>query len=356
MNHKEVQNILSTVKESPNMQDLVSLGRVQDIDIKDQKINITLAIPTGDAQTKETLIQNINAALYKEYPEADVHVHFATAPKGSAPSSLPQMSIPGVHNLIAVASGKGGVGKSSVATNLTTALALQGHSVGLLDADIYGPSVPLMMGIRDQRPMMSSASGQNKIIPIESHGVKIISIGNLIDEKQAVLWRGPMASSALKQFVTDVEWGTLDYLVLDLPPGTGDIHLTLLQNFPISGGLVVTTPQKVATSDTRKGIMMFETPPLKIPILGLVENMSYFIPPDAPDKKYYLFGEGEGRRLADQFEIPLLAQIPIYQDIQKSGDLGSPAVLNAQSPARDLFLELAQKVSKELSALKLNQI
>ncbi len=354
MTKSEISKALSEVTEKGSDKDIVTLGRVSDIQVDQNKVSITLKLPTTSADQKSILLEECTDVIKtKISPEADVYLHFESVPPPQN-QKLGQLGLPNVKHIIAVASGKGGVGKSSVATNLATALAIGGSRVGLLDTDIYGPSVPLMMGIKDKRPMMRDVNGANKIVPLESHGVKIISIGNLIDEKQAVMWRGPMASSALKQFITDVDWGDLDYLILDLPPGTGDIHLTLLQNFPLSGGVIVTTPQKVATSDTRKGIMMFETPPLKIPILGLVENMSYFIPPDMPEKKYYIFGEGEGKRLAEQFEIPFLGEVPIYQDIQQGGDLGSPAVLNASSPASAIFLDLAEQVKEQMTKAQVN--
>jgi ATP-binding protein involved in chromosome partitioning len=216
-----------------------------------------------------------------------------------------------VRNIIVVASGKGGVGKSTVSVNLAIGLAQQGAKVGLLDADIYGPSIPIMLGLRGERPKMTEIDGKGMIVPIERYGIKAMSIGLLIDEKQAVIWRGPQASSALKQFITDVYWEDLDYLIIDLPPGTGDIHLTLVQTVPVTGAVIVSTPQAVAAADAKKAIMMFKQPQINVPILGIVENMAYFTPRELPDNKYYLFGKGGARQMAEQFELPFLGEVPI---------------------------------------------
>ena len=262
--------------------------------------------------------------------------------------------LPGVKNIIAVASGKGGVGKSTVAANLAVALAQDGARVGLLDADIYGPSLPTMFGIKSERPQVKQSGDKHLIIPIERYGVKLLSIGLLIDEMQAVVWRGPMASSALRQFVTDVDWGELDYLILDLPPGTGDIHLTVVQTMPVTGALIVTTPQEVAMADARKGVAMFKMAQIKVPILGVVENMSYFTPPELPDKKYHLFGKGGGEKLAEQFDIPLLAELPLVESIREGGDSGMPASLQNEE-VELAFQDLARNLARQVSLRNANQ-
>ena len=259
--------------------------------------------------------------------------------------------LPGVKNIIAVASGKGGVGKSTIAVNLALALAAEGASVGLMDADIYGPSVPIMLGIRDERPKMTEVNGKGMIVPIEKYGIKAMSIGLLIDEKQAVIWRGPMASSALKQFATDVLWGELDYLVIDLPPGTGDVHLTIAQTIPVTGAVIVSTPQLVAAADARKAVMMFKQEHINIPILGVVENMAYFTPAELPENKYYLFGKGGAAKMAEQFELPFLGEMPLVQSVREGGDMGIPAVIDEDSLTRDKFLELARAVAQNVSLL-----
>jgi ATP-binding protein involved in chromosome partitioning len=253
-----------------------------------------------------------------------------------------------------VASGKGGVGKSTVAVNLALGLAQEGAAVGLLDADIYGPSIPIMLGMRDERPMMTQVDGKGKIVPMERFGIKAMSIGLLIDEKQAVIWRGPMASSALKQFITDVHWQELDYLVIDLPPGTGDVHLTLVQAVPVTGAVIVSTPQAVAAADARKAIMMFKQENIKIPILGIVENMAYFTPAELPENKYYLFGKGGAKQMAEQFELPFLGEIPLVQSIREGGDKGIPAILDDESITQEIFKELAQNVARNVSIRNAN--
>jgi ATP-binding protein involved in chromosome partitioning len=253
-----------------------------------------------------------------------------------------------------VASGKGGVGKSTVSVNLALGLAKEGASVGLLDADIYGPSIPIMLGMRDERPKMTEINGKGMIVPIERYGIKAMSIGLLIDEKQAVIWRGPMASSALKQFISDVYWGELDYLIIDLPPGTGDVHLTMVQTVPVTGVVIVSTPQAVAAADARKAIVMFRQQQINVPILGIVENMAYFTPQELPDNKYYLFGQGGARRMADQFELPFLGEIPLVQSIREGGDKGIPAVLDDEPTVSAAFTELAQTIARNVAMRNAN--
>ncbi|WP_026763050.1 Mrp/NBP35 family ATP-binding protein, partial [Sediminibacterium salmoneum] len=242
-----------------------------------------------------------------------------------------------VKNIIAVVSGKGGVGKSTISANLALALAEGGASVGLMDADIYGPSVPIMFGVRGARPMMKEVEGKGMIVPLEKFGIKLMSIGLLVDEKNAVVWRGPMASSAIRQFVTDVDWGELDYLVIDMPPGTGDIHLTLMQTVPVTGAIIVTTPQNVALADAKKGIAMFGQAQINVPIIGLVENMAYFTPAELPNNKYYLFGKEGGKNLAEEYDLSFLGQIPLVQTIREGGDEGVPAMVGSDEITKNAF-------------------
>jgi ATP-binding protein involved in chromosome partitioning len=250
--------------------------------------------------------------------------------------------LPKVKNIIAVMSGKGGVGKSTIAANLALALSQGNAKVGLMDADIYGPSVPIMFGVRGERPMMMNVGEEKgKIVPLERYGIKLMSIGLLVDEKSAVVWRGPMASSAIKQFVTDVYWGELDYLVIDMPPGTGDIHLTILQTVPVTGAVIVTTPQEVALADAKKGIAMFGQAQIKVPIIGLIENMSYFTPAELPGNKYYIFGKDGGKKLAQEYDIPLLGQIPLVQNIREGGDNGVPIMMSDDAITKKAFMEFA---------------
>jgi ATP-binding protein involved in chromosome partitioning len=262
--------------------------------------------------------------------------------------------LPNVKNIITVVSGKGGVGKSTVAANLALALAEGGACVGLMDADIYGPSVPIMFGVRGERPMMVEIEGKGMIVPLDRYGIKLMSIGLLVDEKNAVVWRGPMASSAIRQFVTDVFWGELDYLVVDMPPGTGDIHLTMMQTVPVTGVIVVTTPQDVALADAKKGIAMFGQAQLNVPIIGLVENMSYFTPAELPEHKFYIFGKEGGKRLAEEYDIPFLGQIPLVQSIREGGDLGVPVMMSDDAITKKAFSHIAGDVVRSISMLNAN--
>src|SRR5439155_15757614 len=262
--------------------------------------------------------------------------------------------LPKVKNIIAVVSGKGGVGKSTVAANLALALAQGGAKVGLMDADIYGPSVPIMFGVRGERPLMIEIGEKGMIAPLERFGIKLMSIGLLVDEKNAVIWRGPMASSAIRQFVTDVYWDELDYLVIDMPPGTGDIHLTLVQTVPVTGAVIVTTPQDVALADAKKAIAMFGQAQINVPIVGLVENMSYFTPAELPANKYYIFGKEGGKRLADEYEIPFLGEIPLVQAIREGGDNGIPAMVGDDMIIKKAFEEFAGNTARSIAMRNAN--
>jgi len=260
----------------------------------------------------------------------------------------------GVKNIIAVVSGKGGVGKSTVASNLALALAEGGANVGLMDADIYGPSVPIMFGVRGERPMMKEVNGKGMIVPLEKYNIKLMSIGLLVDEKSAVVWRGPMASSAIRQFVTDVDWGELDYLVIDMPPGTGDIHLTLMQTVPVTGVVIVTTPQNVALADAKKGIAMFGQAQINVPIIGLVENMAYFTPAELPENKYYIFGKEGGRKLADEYDLPFLGQVPLVQSIREGGDSGVPAMVGNDAVSQEAFRSVTYLAVRNIAVRNAN--
>jgi ATP-binding protein involved in chromosome partitioning len=261
--------------------------------------------------------------------------------------------LPGVKNIIAIASGKGGVGKSTVTSNLAVALAQAGAKVGLIDADIFGPSIPTMFNCEHEQPHVKQVNGRNIIIPIEQYGVKLLSIGFLAPPDSAVVWRGPMASSALKQFFSDADWGDLDYLLIDLPPGTSDIHLTLVQTVPVTGAVIVTTPQKVALADANKGLSMFKQPQINVPVLGVVENMAYFTPEELPDHKYYIFGKDGGKNLSEKYNVPLLGQIPLVQGIRESGDSGLPAALK-EGPTGEAFHQLARTLARQIAIRNAN--
>ncbi len=341
MTNEDILKALSNVAEPDLGSDLVTLNMVKDIVINGNAVSFTVVLTTPACPMKDH-IQNActNAVKLLVNKDAIVTVNFTS--NTTSNRTDPKTILSGVKNIIAVVSGKGGVGKSTVAANLALALAADGVTkVGIMDADIYGPSQHIMFGIRGERPMMKDNGGKGLIVPIEKFGIKVMSIGLLIDEKQAVVWRGPMVSSAIKQFVSEVDWGELDYLVIDMPPGTGDIHLTIVQTVPVTGVIVVTTPQLIALADAKKGIAMFGQAQLKVPVIGLVENMAYFTPTELPENKYYLFGKDGGKHLADEFDIPFLGQIPIVQSIREGGDIGVPAMMSNEPISKKAFEDFA---------------
>jgi ATP-binding protein involved in chromosome partitioning len=348
MTNDDVLRALGNVQEPDLGKDLVTLNMVRDIVIDGNNVSFTVVLTTPACPLKD-MIQTacINAVQEHVSKEARVQVNFtsSTSTIRADKSSV----LPGVKNIIAVVSGKGGVGKSTVSANLALALAKGGASVGLMDADIYGPSVPIMFGVRGERPMMREVNGKAMIVPLERYGIRLLSIGLLVDEKNAVVWRGPMASSAIRQFITEVEWGELDYLVIDMPPGTGDIHLTMMQTAPVTGVVVVTTPQDVALADAKKGIAMFSQAQMNVPIIGLVENMSYFTPEELPGNKYYIFGKDGGKRLAEEYDLPFLGQIPLVQNIREGGDIGVPVMMSDDEITKAAFNEFAGSVARSIS-------
>ncbi len=349
---EQVLKALGTVQEPDLGKDLVTLNMVQDVEIDGNNISFTVVLTTPACPLKELIERDCIKAIH-EHVDAAANVTVKMTSNVNT-NRKDNIVLPGVKNIIMVASGKGGVGKSTVSVNLALGLAQEGATVGLLDADIYGPSVPIMLGIRDERPKMMDVNGKGMIVPIERYGIKAMSIGLLVDEKQAVIWRGPMASSALKQFISDVYWGELDYLVIDLPPGTGDVHLTLVQAVPVTGAVIVSTPQAVAAADAKKAIMMFKQPQINVPILGIVENMAYFTPAELPENKYYIFGKGGAAQMADQFDLPFLGEIPLVQSIREGGDKGIPAVLDDESITQNIFEQLAQNVARNVSLRNAN--
>lgn len=348
MGTEAILKALGQVQEPDLKKDLVTLNMVRDIVVGDKSVEFTIVLTTPACPLKEKIRRDCEQAIHEHVDEGlEVIVNF-TANTSSIRVDLTSV-LPGVKNIIAVVSGKGGVGKSTVSANLALALAQQGAKVGLMDADIYGPSVPIMFGVRGQRPLMEHIDGKDKIVPLEKYGIKLISIGLLVDEKSAVVWRGPMASSAIRQFVTDVHWGELDYLVIDMPPGTGDIHLTLVQTIPVTGAVVVTTPQEVALSDAKKAIAMFGQAQIRVPIIGLVENMAWFTPLELPDNKYYIFGKDGGKHLADQLDLNFLGQIPLVQSIREGGDQGAPAMLGNDQVTADAFTAFASETIRAIA-------
>ena len=348
---EQVLKALSTVEDPDLKKDLVTLNMIRDVEIEGNRIGFTVVLTTPACPLKE-IIKNdcISAIHHLVDAKAEVVVNITS---DVTTMRFNQEMLPEVKNIIAVASGKGGVGKSTVAANLAVALAKTGAKVGLIDADIFGPSVPTMFNVEKEQPGIIQRDGRNLIVPIEQYGIKLISIGFLTPAEDAVVWRGPMASSALKQFIGDTEWGELDYLLIDLPPGTSDIHLTLVQTVPVTGAVIVTTPQKVALADAQKGLAMFKQPQINVPILGLVENMAYFTPAELPDNKYYIFGKEGGKKLAEKQNIPLLGQIPLVEGIRESGDSGYPAVMK-DDISGEAFKELAQNVARQIAIRNAN--
>jgi ATP-binding protein involved in chromosome partitioning len=344
---QQVLDALKNVEDPDLKKDLVTLNMIKDLQITDNQVNFTLELTTPACPMKDMLKNACtNAIKHFVSPAAEVNINVTSRVTQPTNSS----SLDNIKNIILVSSGKGGVGKSTVASNLAVVLAKDGAKVGLIDADIYGPSVPTMFDLVDAKPgAEETVDGKTKILPIEKYGIKLLSLGFFADPGQPVPWRGPMASNAVKQLFNDTNWGELDYLIVDLPPGTGDIHITITQSFPISGAVVVTTPQQVALADTHKGLAMFRMPGINIPILGVIENMSYFTPAELPDNKYYIFGKGGGTKLAERFDVPFLGEIPIIQSISEAGDNGKPAALN-QNPLLDvIFGDIASKIAQQIS-------
>lgn len=347
----DVLKALSTVDDPDLKKDLVTLNMIKDVEVFSDTIKFTVVLTTPACPLKELIRNNCTEAIHKHLDESlAVEIHMTsnvTSTRNEGPL------LPKVKNIIAISSGKGGVGKSTVTANLAVALKNAGAKVGIIDADISGPSIPTMFNCEGEQPQVKQVDGKNLIIPLEQYGVKLISIGFLTPSDNAVVWRGPMASSALKQFIGDTDWGELDYLLIDLPPGTSDIHLTLVQTVPVTGAVVVTTPQKVAIADARKGLAMFKQPQINVPILGIIENMAYFTPEELPDNKYYIFGKDGGLNLAEKHDVPFLGQIPLVQAIRESGDSGLPVVMKDDITSNS-FNELAEALARQIAIRNAN--
>ena len=345
---EKVLEALKNVDDPDLKKDIVTLGMVRDLVIDGKNVSFTVMLTTPACPMKDMIHKaSVNAVIHFVDKEANVKVKMdadTTSRRADGGKILPQ-----VKNVIAVASGKGGVGKSTIAANLAVGLVKMGAKVGLVDADIHGPSQTIMFDVVNEKPLMTQVNGQNKMLPVESYGVKLLSIGFFAQANQAVAWRGPMASKALQQLFTDADWGNLDYMIVDLPPGTGDIHLSLVQNFPITGVIVVSTPQTVALADARKGVAMFRMNGINVPVIGLVENMSYFTPEELPQNKYYIFGKDGAKNLSEELNIPLLGQIPLVQSIRESGDVGRPAILQENTPQSIALMEMVQKAAQQIA-------
>jgi len=347
---KNILKALETVTIAGEEKNIVDSGAVQNVITFADEVVVDLKIATPamhiKKRTEEDIISIIKEKVDKD-AQVKVNIKIEAPPKKQNSNLIKGKPIPGIQNIIAIASGKGGVGKSTITANLAVTLVKMGFKVGVLDADIYGPSIPIMFDVVKERPLSVTVNGKSKMKPIESFGVKILSIGFFTQPDQAVIWRGPMASKALNQLLFDAEWGELDFMLIDLPPGTGDIHLSIMQALPITGAVIVSTPQTVALADARKGVSMFQQENISVPVLGIIENMSYFTPEELPDKKYYIFGKEGAKNLAEDLKIRFLGEIPLVQSIRESGDSGRPAALQTATPLEEVFEMLTKSVVEE---------
>jgi ATP-binding protein involved in chromosome partitioning len=344
LNASSVLECLKEVINPDNEKDIVSQDMVRDLKIEGRKVSFTLIFPKSKnpfAQSVKKSCEHAIASHLGKDIETDIKIDAQQLVHKERP-------LPNVKNIIAIASGKGGVGKSTVAVNLAVALARMGYSTGLIDADVYGPSMPKMLGLENEKPVLKQIEGKDRIIPLEKYNIKVLSIGFFVDEKEALVWRGPMATSALKQLIHDGYWGDLDYLLIDLPPGTGDVHLTLVQSLAVTGVVIVSTPQAVALADAIKGISMFTGKSIRVPVLGLVENMAWFTPEELPGNRYYIFGKDGCKNLAAEMKVPLLGQIPLVQGIREGGDFGRPVADDVNSVTGQAFMDLARETVRQV--------
>lgn len=350
LDKKEILKALETITVPGEGKNMVESGAVNNIQVFGDEVVVDITINNPSLQARKKSEVEILKAIHKEvYEKAKITVNIKVdAPVKANVNEIKGKPIPGIQNIIAVASGKGGVGKSTVTANLAVTLAKMGFKVGLLDADIYGPSMPIMFDVADKKPLATTINGNSKMLPIENYGVKLLSIGFFTQPNQAVIWRGPMASKALNQMIFDAHWEELDFMLVDLPPGTGDIHLSIMQSMPITGAVVVSTPQEVALADARKGVAMFQQEAINVPVLGIVENMAYFTPEELPDNKYYIFGKAGAKNLAADLNVPFLGEIPLVQSIREAGDIGRPAALQTATPVEMAFEELTKNVVQEV--------
>ena len=345
---KDILHALSFVVEPDLKKDVVELNLVSNIKTEGNNISFSLQINNPALHNKKRIIEACQLHLDRVLGTS-VELNIDIQPiKKEADMPKQNKVLPNVKNIIAIASGKGGVGKSTITANLAVALAKKGYKVGLVDADIYGPSMPMMFNVEEEKPMPVEINGKNLIQPIESHGVKLLSIGFFANTDQAVVWRGPMATRALTQLFTEANWGELDYMLIDLPPGTGDIHLSLVQTVPVTGAVIVSTPQNVALIDARKAVGMFKLEQINVPVLGFIENMAYFTPAELPENKYYIFGKEGVKNLAEKFNLPLLGEIPLVQSVREAGDAGRPAVMQENTPQSKAFMDFADNVINEV--------
>ncbi|MGK0378318.1 P-loop NTPase [Patiriisocius sp. Uisw_017] len=350
INKQDILNALGKITVAGEGQNMVESGAVTNVMTFADEVVVDITMTTPALHIKKRAEADITKAIQEHvFADAKVKVNIKVeAPaKKENPNLIKGKAIPGMKNIVAIASGKGGVGKSTVTANLAITLSKMGFKVGVLDADIYGPSIPIMFDVAEERPLSVNVDGKSKMKPVENYGVKVLSIGFFTKPDQAVIWRGPMASKALNQLIFDADWGDLDFLLLDLPPGTGDIHLSIMQSLPITGAVVVSTPQKVALADARKGVAMFQQESIDVPVLGIIENMAYFTPEELPENKYYIFGKEGAKNLAKDLEIPFLGELPLLQSIREAGDIGHPAALQTATPIEDAFINITKNVVRE---------
>lgn len=346
---QDILKALESITIAGEGKNMVESGAVRNVVTFADEVIVDLTLTTPALHIKKRAEADIIKTIKEQISnDAKVQVNISVeAPPKQNPNLIKGKPIPGIQNIVAVASGKGGVGKSTVTANLAVTLSNMGFKVGVLDADIYGPSIPIMFDVPLERPLSVNVDGKSKMKPVENYGVKILSIGFFTQPDQAVIWRGPMASKALNQLIFDAAWGELDFMLIDLPPGTGDIHLSIMQSLPITGAVVVSTPQNVALADARKGVAMFQQESIQVPVLGIVENMAYFTPAELPDNKYYIFGKEGAKHLAEDLKVPFLGEIPLVQSIREAGDVGHPAALQTDSAVQKAFEEVTKKVVEE---------
>ncbi|HAV54450.1 Mrp/NBP35 family ATP-binding protein [Aequorivita vladivostokensis] len=347
---QDILKALETITVSGEGKNMVESGAVQNVVTFADEIIVDLKLSTPALHIKKRAEADIIKTIHEKVDanaKVQVNIKVEAPAKPQNPNLIKGKPIPGIKNIIAVASGKGGVGKSTVAANLAVTLSKMGFKVGILDADIYGPSIPIMFDVAMEKPLSVNVGGKSKMKPVENYGIKILSIGFFTQPDQAVIWRGPMAAKALNQLIFDAAWGELDFMLIDLPPGTGDIHLSIMQSLPITGAVVVSTPQNVALADARKGVAMFRQENIDVPVLGIIENMSYFTPGELPENKYYIFGKEGAKHLAADLEVPFLGEVPLVQSIREAGDAGRPAALQTATPIEEAFEEITRNVVEE---------
>ena len=349
LDRKEILAALQGITIAGEGQNMVESGAVTNVLTFGDEVVVDLVIATPAMHIRKRAEDDIKRVIHEKFSDdvkVRVNVKVETPEKPAEPAK--GKGIPGISNIVAVASGKGGVGKSTVTANLAVTLAKMGFKVGILDADIYGPSMPIMFDVENEKPISVNVNGASKMKPVESYEIKMLSIGFFTAPSQAVIWRGPMAAKALNQMIFDADWGELDFLLIDLPPGTGDIHLSILQSLPVTGAVVVSTPQAVALADAKKGVGMFMSDSIKVPVLGIIENMAYFTPAELPENKYYIFGQHGARNLAQDLDVPFLGEVPLVHSVREAGDYGRPAALSEGSPVAEVFIEVARRVAEEV--------